>query len=172
VILPIVDAPAARRAHEAGVGAHIRVVLGGTVDPVRFPPIALDVTVERLGDGEYMHEVSRMPAHAGPSAVLRHGEFRIVVVSRAVFMMDRAIFIAHGLNPEDADIIVVKSPGAAIRYFNFARRNYVLDIPGATSANLKSLGHKVCPRPMFPLDDNVVFRPKVEIYPATLGAAA
>ena len=48
----------------------------------------------------------------------------------------------------------------------------MLDIPGATSANLKSLGHKVCPRPMFPLDDNVVFRPKVEIYPATLGAAA
>ena len=87
VILPILDAPA-RRAHEAGVGVRIRVSLGGTVDPVRFSPIALDVTVERLGDGEYMHEVSRMPAHAGPSAVLRHGDIRIVVVSRAVFMID------------------------------------------------------------------------------------
>ena len=86
--------------------------------------------------------------------------------------MDRAIFLAHGLDPEKADIIVVKSPGAAVRYFTFARKNYVLDIPGATSANLKSLGHRVCPRPMFPLDDDVVFQPKVELYPARLRTAA
>jgi microcystin degradation protein MlrC len=171
-IMPIVDAQAAARAHEAGVGARISVTLGGTIDPARFPPLALDVTVERLGDGEYTHEVSRMPAHAGPTAVLRHGDIRIVVVSRAVFMMDRAVFLAHGLEPENADIIVVKSPGAAIRYFTFARKNYVLDIPGSTSANLNSLGHRVCPRPMFPLDDDVAFRPKVELYPASLRSAA
>lgn len=171
-IMPIVDAPAARRAHEAGVGACIRVSLGGTIDPARFPPLALDVEVERLDDGEYTHEVTRMPAHAGPTAVLRHGNIRIVVISRAVFMMDRAIFLAHGLDPEAADIIVVKSPGAAVRYFTFASRNYVLDIPGATSANLPSLGHRVCPRPMFPLDENVEFHPKVELYPARLRSVA
>jgi microcystin degradation protein MlrC len=170
-ILPIVDAPAARRAHEAGTGARLRVPLGGTIDPGRFPPLELEVEVERLGDGEYRHEVSRMPAHAGPTAVLRHGNIRIVVVTHPVFMMDRAIFLAHGLDPEQADIIVVKSPGAAVRYFTFACRNYVLDIPGATSANLGSLGHRVCPRPMFPLDDDVVFQPRVQLYPR-LGTAA
>jgi microcystin degradation protein MlrC len=87
-------------------------------------------------------------------------------------MMDRAIFLEHGLNPEEADIIVVKSPGAAIRYFTFASRNYVLDIPGATSANLKSLGHRICPRPMFPLDDNVPFHPEVQLYPEWLRETA
>lgn len=163
-IMPIVDAPAAARAHEAGVGARLRLSLGGTIDPARFPPLELEVEVERLGDGEYIHAFSGMPAHAGPTAVLRHGEIRIVVISHAVFMMDRAIFLAHGLDPEQADIIVVKSPGAAMRYFTFARRNYVLDIPGATSANLRSLGHRVCPRPMFPLDDDVTFQPKVEMF--------
>ena len=164
-IMPIVDAPAAVRAHAAGVGARLRLSLGGTIDPARFPPLELEVEVERLGDGEYLHAFSGMPAHAGPTAVLRHGDIRIVVITNAVFMMDREIFVAHGLDPEQADIIVVKSPGAALRYFTFARRNYVLDIPGATSANLKSLGHRVCPRPMFPLDDGVVCQPKVEIFP-------
>jgi microcystin degradation protein MlrC len=172
VIMPIVDAPAARRAHEAGVGAQLRLSLGGTVDPVRFPPLTIDIEVERLGNGEYLHEVSRLPAHAGPTAVLRHGNIRIVVVTHAVFMMDRAIFFAHGLDPEQADISVVKSPGAAVRYFTFARRNYVLDIPGATSANLKSLGHRVCRRPIFPLDDNVMFDPMVERYPERLRTVA
>jgi microcystin degradation protein MlrC len=171
-IMPIVDAPAAARAQAAGVGARLRVSLGGTIDPVRFPPLELEVEVERLGDGDYVHEVSRMPAHAGPTAVLRHGNIRIVAITHAVFMMDRAIFLAHGLDPEQADIIVVKSPGAAMRYFTFARRNYVLDIPGATSANLRSLGHLMCPRPMFPLDDDVVFHPKVELYPSGLRATA
>ncbi len=171
-IIPIVDAPAAQQAHAAGIGARLRLSLGGTIDPARFPPLELDVEVERLGDGEYIHEVSRMPAHAGPTAVLRYRDIRIVAVSRAVFMMDRAIFLAHGLNLEGADIIVVKSPGAAMRYFTFARRNYVLDIPGATSANLKSLGHRVCPRPMFPLDDDVAFHPKVQLYPVGLWTSA
>lgn len=172
VIMPVVDAPAAQKAHEAGVGATIRVTLGGSIDPVRFPPLELEVEVERLGNGEYLHEVSRMPAHAGPTAVLRHGDIRIVVVSRAVFMMDRAIFLEHGLDPREADIIVVKSPGAAARYFTFASRNYVLDIPGSTSANLKTLGHKVCRRPMFPLDENVSFQPQVQLYPERLRASA
>jgi microcystin degradation protein MlrC len=113
-----------------------------------------------------------MPAHAGPTAVLRHGNILIVVVSRSVFMMDRAIYLEHGVDIDAADIIVVKSPGAAIRYFAFASRNYVLDIPGATSANLKTLGHRVCPRPMFPLDENVTFKPQVQLYPEHLRARA
>lgn len=172
VVMPMVDAPAARRAHEAGIGAKLCLSLGGTIDPDRFPPVELDVEVERLGDGEFEHEFSRMPAHAGETAVLRHGNMQIIVVSNAVFMMDRAIFLAHEIDPEAADIVVVKSPGAALRYFTFAGRNYVVDIPGSTSANLPSLGFKVCRRPMFPLDEDVEFTPEVELYGAASRAAA
>ena len=171
VMMPIVDAPAAQSAHAAGLGAQIEVPLGGTIDPARFPPLDLVVTVERLGEGDYLHEFSRLPANAGPTAVLRHGAFRIVVVSRPVFMMDRAVFLAHGLQPSQADLVVVKSPGAFARYFTFATKNYVPDIPGSTSANLKSLGHKACPRPIFPLDEGVSFVPRVDTY-RTVSAVA
>lgn len=166
VIVPVVDAPAAARAHREGVGARFTQPIGGTIDPARFPPLPLDVEVERLGDGEYLHEVSRLPAHAGPTAVLRHGSIRIVVLSRPVFMMDRAVFTAHGLDPTKADLIVVKSPGAFARYFTFAAKNYVPDVPGSTSANLQSLGHRVCVRPMFPLDPEVPIEIRVEHFPA------
>lgn len=171
-LVPIVDAPAAAAAHKAGVGANLRLSLGGTIDPDRFPPLDLDVVVESLGDGEFEHEFSRMPVHAGPTAVLRHGDIRIIVVTHAIFMMDRAIFLAHGLDPEQADIIAVKSPGAAIRFFTYAKKNFVLDIPGSTSANLPSLGHTVCARPMFPLDDTVPFERRVQHYPVPRGDAA
>jgi len=36
-----------------------------------------------------------------------------------------------------------------------------VDAPGSTSANLKSLGHTQCARPIFPLDDDVVFQPRI-----------
>ncbi|HBN31306.1 MAG TPA: microcystin degradation protein MlrC [Rhodobacteraceae bacterium] len=171
-LIPIVDAPAAAQAHLAGVGAMLRLSLGGTVDSKRFPPLELEVEVESLGSGEYTHEVSRMPVHAGPTAVLRHNNIRIITVTHPVFMMDLAIFLAHGLDPKKADIIAVKSPGAAIRYFTFAKKNFVLDIPGSTSANLPSLGHTVCSRPMFPLDDDVTFDPRVQHYPVKPRPAA
>jgi len=164
VIMPIVDAPAAARAHAEGVGSRFTTPLGGTIDPERFPPLELDVEVERLGDGEYLHEVSRLPAHAGQTAVLRHGAIRIVAVSRPVFMMDRAIFLAHELDLEQADLIVVKSPGAFARYFTFATKNYVPDVAGSTSANLATLGHRVCVRPMFPIDPDVSYDVRVERY--------
>lgn len=164
VIMPMVDAPAARAAHRAGLGARLRLALGGSIDAERFPPLDIEVEVERLGDGEYQHEVSRTPAHAGPTAVLAHGDLRIVVVSRPVFMMDAAIFSAHGLDPRATDLVVVKSPGAYARFFTYAEANFVVDVPGATSANLQRLGHRICPRPMFPLDPAVVFSPRAERY--------
>jgi len=38
-------------------------------------------------------------------------------------------------------------------------------VPGATSANLPTLGHRHCARPMFPLDSMPGFTPAVELYP-------
>ncbi len=39
-----------------------------------------------------------------------------------------------------------------------------VDAPGATSANLQSLGHTVCTRPLFPLDEDVTFTPRAQIF--------
>jgi microcystin degradation protein MlrC len=161
--MPVVDRPAALRAHEAGVGARLTLPIGGTLDPARFPPIELEVEVALLADGRYRHEVSGTLADAGPSAVLVAGNVTLIVVSKAVHMMDRAVFLAHGRDPEAYDLIVVKSPGAFARYFTFAEQNHVVDVPGATTANLKLLGHSVCARPMFPLED-ADFLPVVETF--------
>jgi hypothetical protein len=46
----------------------------------------------------------------------------------------------------------------------WAARTVHVDAPGSTSANLRSLGHTHCPRPIFPLDEAVPFIPEVELY--------
>ena len=37
-----------------------------------------------------------------------------------------------------------------------------MDAPGSSSANLPDLGHQRCPRPIFPLDTNVLFTPQAK----------
>ena len=59
----------------------------------------------------------------------------------------------------------VKSPHCQDHmYLTWATTYINVDAHGATSANLKSLGHTICKRPVFPLDDGVQFTPEAVIY--------
>jgi hypothetical protein len=39
-----------------------------------------------------------------------------------------------------------------------------VDAPGSSSANLPTLGHTRAERPLFPLDENVIFEPQVKLF--------
>ena len=67
--------------------------------------------------------------------------------------MGRRLFLSHGLDPRDFDIVVLKSPnGFRTHYQDIAARIVAVDVPGSTSANLHSLPYRNCVRPIFPLD--------------------
>jgi microcystin degradation protein MlrC len=89
-------------------------------------------------------------------------------MTRSVSLFDRAMFLAHGCNPRDYDLIVVKSPHCEYHMFDqWAEKDFNIDAPGSTSANLKTLGHRICRRPIFPLDDDVSFTPTPQIFRRT-----
>ena len=166
VLAPLVDARAAASAHQAGVGATIDVTLGGTIDRKRFKPMAVTAQVRLLSDGHALLETMKAPLAAGPTAVLAFGNFTVVVMSRPVSLFDRAMYFANGLDPKDFDLIVVKSPHTENHMFDaWTEANFNVDAPGATSANLKSLGHTICKRPVYPLDEDVGFSPVATFYP-------
>jgi hypothetical protein len=49
-------------------------------------------------------------------------------------------------------------------YDEWVEKNFNIDAPGATSANIRMLGHTICARPMYPLDEDAVFTPAAQIY--------
>ncbi|MBM3793179.1 MAG: M81 family metallopeptidase [Acidobacteria bacterium] len=164
-LMPLVDAPAVERAFAAGVGARIRTPIGGALDPARHRPLELDVTVRLLSDGSFRNESHGSTWNGGRTAVLESGPFTIVVTSRAVSLYDRSLFLAHGQNPAWFDSVVVKSPHCQPQFFADGAEALInVDAPGATSANLHSLGHRRCARPIFPLDEGVEFTPHVKLY--------
>ena len=165
VLAQIVDPSAAAAAHKAGVGATIEVTLGGCHDPARFPPMSVRAQVRLLSDGHARLETMRAELDAGRTAVLTYDNVTVVVMSRSVSLFDRAMYYAVGLNPRDFDLIVVKSPHTEYHmYDEWVEKNFNIDAPGATSANIRMLGHTVCARPMYPLDEDAVFTPAAQIY--------
>lgn len=165
VLAQIVDPCAAAAAHAAGVGATIEVTLGGYHDPKRYTPMPVKAQVKLLSDGNARLETMKTPLTAGPTAVLTFDNFTVVVLSTSVSLFDRAMYYANGCNPPDFDLIVVKSPHCEHHMFEaWAEKNFNIDAPGATSADLKSLGHTICARPVYPLDPDVNFTPGATIY--------
>ncbi len=164
VLLPLVDPPAVERAFAVGVGRRARFSLGGALDP-RFKPVELEATVEMLATGPYYFESWGTWDDAGNTAVLRAGQITIIAVSRPVYLLDRSLFLAHGRDPRHFDLVVVKAPHCQDRFFSaWAAANFNIDAPGSTSANLKNLGHRICRRPIYPLDEGVTFEPVAQIF--------
>lgn len=162
---PIVDPRAVRRAFEAGVGATVRTTVGGTLDPDRFQPLELEARVRLLSDGRFRSESFGWHWDSGDTAVLEAGNHTLVVGTRPVSLFDRSWFFANGQDPRRFDLVVVKSPHCEPRMFaDWCAKLIDVDAPGSTSANLRSLGHTLCPRPIFPLDEGVAFQPVADVF--------
>ena len=166
-LLPIVDEPAVHQAFAAGIGSTIQTTIGGSLDP-RFKPLQIVAKVLLLADNPFRSESFGEEWYSGRTAVLEVNNFIIVTSSRPVHLYDRSFFFAHGQNPKHFAAVIVKSPHCQHHiYEDWCKGMVNVDAPGSTSANLHSLGHKRCPRPIFPLDLNVRFSPKAILFKKT-----
>ena len=164
-LAPLVDAPAVAQAFTVGVGNVDRFSLGGTVD-ARYIPLDLEASVKMLATGSYHFESWESMEDGGNTAVLEAGRMTIITTTKPVNLFDRSLFLAHGCDPRQSDLVVVKSPHCQEHFFkSWAAAYFNVNAPGSTSADLKSLGHRICRRPMFPLDEGVEFEPVVQLFP-------
>ena len=164
ILAPIADPAAAAKAHTLGVGGTFKMGVGGAHDP-QFTPLELEWTVEALTDGTFKCETWKYEPTIGPTAVLKSGNLTLVTTTETVMLVDRALFFKVGLDPKDFHSTIVKSPHCEPAFYNdWVEANFNVDAPGATSANLKTLGHTVCSRPIYPLEEDTTFNPKTEIF--------
>ena len=91
------------------------------------------------------------------TAILISGNLTLLVTQEAAPIVGRKVYQSQGHDPADYDLVVCKSPnGFRTHYEAIAARIVAVDVPGSTSANLKTLPYQHCVRPIFPLDDGVV----------------
>lgn len=165
VLASIVDPKAVNKAHELGVGETINIGIGGNLDS-RFIPIKKEWKIKSISIQENLDmEKWKFILNPGKCAVFEYENFTIVAMTESTMMVDRTIFYANGQDPKNFHSTIVKSPHCEPEFYDdWVEKNFNVDAIGSTSANLKSLGHTICNRPMFPMEENTEFNPVIEIF--------
>ncbi len=151
---PLWDPVAVRIAFDAGVGARLKLRIGGKIGPLSGDPLDLDVTVEALQPEMMMSGLSNSVAALGDSAcVATAGGVRIVLISVRNQAIGTDLFSQLGVDLAAMKIIVVKSSQHfQAAYSKVAQHVIYVGAPGVVSADLKSLPYRKIRRPKWPID--------------------
>jgi microcystin degradation protein MlrC len=152
----------AKLAHSSGERSEIKV---------RFSEgFSANAKVLKLTDGQCVGRRGIWAGRAldlGPTCALQIGGITVVCVSKRKQCADPVLFEMHGLDIRAARTVVVKSRGhfrGGFDEFFPPERVIEVDTPGLTSPVLERLNFKGLPRPVFPLDANVQWTPRVATY--------
>ncbi len=155
-LLTVVDPEAAKVAARHS-GETITLTIGGHLDPARHMPVTVRGTTSRVPNSRVTFSGgvgNGLSSDLGHAAVLTVDNVRILLMENPVPCYDPALYRVAGLEPSEAEIIVVKSPNNfRWTYREIARDWIYVDAPGASTPRLQSLSYKRAPRPIFPLDE-------------------
>lgn len=152
----IFDPEVAAQAHAAGVGATIRVCLGGKTDDLHGAPIETDAYVRTLADGRFRLTSEMWKGYQfdlGKTARLVIGGIDVIVSSVRSQTLDPEVFLLHGIDVARYKVVALKSSQhfrAGFRHL--AAAIIAADAPGATTLQLQGFPHKRIARPIWPLD--------------------
>jgi microcystin degradation protein MlrC len=159
-------------ARRVGAGGEWTGSLGGVRDHRFSTPLPLTAHVERLFDARFVlsgHLARNLPVDMGPSAVLRHGDVRVVITSRSGPHFAPQLFQAAGLDPFAADVLVAKSPcGFRAAYEGRAAKLLLVWAPGCAPADFWRYDYRHIPRPLWPWDEIADWKPDPAVRPAPL----
>ncbi|MGH3132930.1 MAG: M81 family metallopeptidase [Gaiellaceae bacterium] len=148
-VVPIADAEVVQAAARAGAGASLRVDVGGKTDEMHGPPITVDARVVRIADGRYRGGGTWKTGQwfsMGTTAVLEAGGITIVVMERPVPPFHAEQLLSVGIEPREAEIIVVKGAVAwRAAYGDVAAEVIEVDTPGICPLDPLSLPRTTTP---------------------------
>lgn len=163
VLAIIVDPDAASNAATAGVGAHVDLDIGASLDPRWGTPLHIEGEVVSIGDGLFEEEG---PSHAGQrffdtgtSVALDIGRNSTVVLnSKPVLPTSLEQVRCLGIDPKAFDVVIAKGVHSPLpAWLPISRRTIWVDTPGVTSADLSRFDYRHRRRPLFPFESDATY---------------
>ena len=155
LLLYLVDVQAAEQAQRSGVGARLRLALGGKSHPAQGAPVELEVEVVALSDGAFKYDgpmFAGLTGNMGSSAWLRAGGVSIVVVSKREQPLDPAFARSLGIDCARMKYIAVKSAVHFRSGFEaLAGSIQLVDAPALHSHRFETLRY-ARRQPMYPIE--------------------
>jgi microcystin degradation protein MlrC len=164
LLIHVVDAEIVDAAWLAGVGAAITGQLGSKIDRSYGPPLPIEGTVMRLFHGDFTYAgglLGGVQASMGRSALIAVRNAMVVVSSHSAYEYADEHFRAAGQDVRDFKFVVVKNPMNFKQAYAWAPMRVLVNLPGASTSDLRNIPWRRAKRPFFPLDDQEapIFRP-------------
>jgi microcystin degradation protein MlrC len=157
-VVCLFDPEAAQRCAAAGIGAEVRLKVGGKVDRLHGEPVAVKARVKVLHDGTYLEPEVRHGGkrlnHMGLTALVElPGNNLLVLNSLRHPPFSLGQLTCLGLQPKLQRILVVKAAIAyKAAYAPVGGTIIEVDTPGVTAVNPERFAYQHIRRPMFPLE--------------------
>ena len=155
VVMHTVLDPVAVESCAPAVGERVRIPIGAGFNPAANRVI-VDGVIRRSGAGSYRlagRSFTRREASMGEWVVLESGFHQLLITSKPAITADPATWHHAGLDPEQADVLVVRSCSDYRANFpSSAPEAVTLDLPGSSAPRLEGLRFEHAPRPLYPLD--------------------
>ncbi|MFD5225255.1 M81 family metallopeptidase [Microbacterium sp. NPDC058342] len=143
LVASIFDAAAVETARAAGAGATITLTAGAGVDDGPSGPVSLTGRVHSITEGD---------PDAGTQAVIDVGGLHAIITSRRKPFHHLDDFRMLGLDPEAADIVVVKIGYLEPELYDLAADWTLALTPGGVDQDLLRLGHHDLAPGVYPFD--------------------
>lgn len=143
VYASIPDPAAVAICQSAGVGAHVDLMVGATVDAGPSGPVRLRGVVEHIFEGD---------PDALVEAVVRAGGLSVLLTQIRKPYHHEQDFIQNGIDARNKDIVIVKIGYLEPELFDMSADWMLALTPGGVDQDLLRLGHHRISRPMFPFD--------------------
>lgn len=162
VFYAIYDPEAVELAINAGVGALVKVSLGGKTNPLPStgdanPPLTVTARVRTISDGEFKFHGPMMAgtlAPKGKAVVLEVDGVLIAVISAHIEPYDRNCILSLGIDLSYAKYIILKSRVHWRAGFGHLPAEVIeCDSIGVTTSDYSKLNFDRVRRPIFPLDN-------------------
>lgn len=155
-VLYIADPSAVARCFEAGVGARLRLDVGGKSSPLQGDPVGLDAEVLALSDGRFRYDgpmYAGLEGTMGPSSYVRLGGVHVVLVTQREQPYDTAFARSLGLDPRQMRYIGVKSAAHFRAGFeSWAGAIHLVSEPSVHNALTGALPYRRLGRHVYPLE--------------------
>lgn len=156
-LLYIVDPDAIARCRQAGVGASLKLSVGGKSSPMQGAPVEMTAEVVALSDGRFRYGGAfnaGMEGNMGPSAHIRQDGVHVILVTQREQPFDTAFARSLDLDPRQMRYIGVKSATHFRSGFeSWAGAIYVVSEPCVHNPAEGKLSYHNLGRKLYPFDD-------------------
>ncbi|ODT70844.1 MAG: hypothetical protein ABS75_10490 [Pelagibacterium sp. SCN 63-23] len=154
-IVPLWDPLAVRICHQVGLGARLRLRIGGKYEPHSGPPLDAEAEVLFLATNSFQDHLENERIAIGDVAVVRVEGIEVLLTTLRTNLYSLDLMSRHGIVFETKQVVSIKNLYKQKDLFvGIARKQLFVATPGTSNPDWSQLPFQRLRRPIWPLDDD------------------